>query len=284
MQVIGVTSLSGHLRTFNCIQSQVLPLSTRAPAWPSRQAHRMQHKRARTCQSTASDAAPSPPARAPSPPKQQMLIYVPPHPLIQHWLAIARNESTPPPIFRAAIAELGRLLIYEAGRDWLPTMQQQVYSPVGPADATFVDPTQPIKVVPILRAGLVLIENIATVLPAQVTYHVGLVRNEETLQATSYLNKLPKQFSPEDRILVADPMLATGGTVVSVVEDIISRGGDPSNMIVVCVVACPPALKQLSEKFVGLKVYTATIDAELNDKGYIVPGLGDAGDRAYGTL
>lgn len=76
----------------------------------------------------------------------RLQIYVPPHPLIQHWLAIARNESTPPPIFRAAIAELGRLLIYEAGRDWLPTMQQQVYSPVGPADATFVDPTQPIKV------------------------------------------------------------------------------------------------------------------------------------------
>lgn len=191
---------------------------------------------------------------------------------------------TPPPIFRAAIAELGRLLIYELGRDWLPTMQQQVMSPVGLADATFVDPMQPVKVVPILRAGLVMVEQISTVLPAQVTYHVGLVRNEETLQPTSYLNKLPKSFSPEDRILVVDPMLATGGTIVHVLNDIVSRGGNVNNMIVVCVVACPPALKQLSEKFVGLKVYAAQIDAELNDKGYINPGLGDAGDRAYGTL
>lgn len=199
-------------------------------------------------------------------------------------MAIARNDMTPPPIFRAALAELGRILVYEAGRDWLPTMQQQINSPVGVADATFVDPTQPVKVVPILRAGLVLVEQISTVLPSQVTYHVGLVRNEETLQATSYLNKLPSSFSPEDRILVADPMLATGGTVMNVLEDIVSRGGDQSNITVVCVVACPPALKKLSERFPGLRIFAACIDAELNDKGYIVPGLGDAGDRAYGTL
>ncbi|DBA87470.1 TPA: hypothetical protein ACH3X1_004509 [Trebouxia sp. C0004] len=252
MQASGVTQLPGRARIFSCLQAPLLPLSGRPPAWSfCRRPHQRQSQYSRVCQGTASASPPPPPGHGPTPPKQQMLIYVPPHPLIQHWLAIARNEATPPPIFRAAIAELGRLLVYELGRDWLPTMQQQVYSPVGLADATFVDPTQPIKVVPILRAGLVLVEQIATVLPAQVTYHVGFVRNEETLQATSYLNKLPKSFTAEDHILVADPMLATGGTMVSVLEDIVSRGGDPSNIIVVCVVAAPPALKKLSEKFVG---------------------------------
>lgn len=212
-----------------------------------------------------------------------MLVYVPPHPLIKHWLAIARNKYSPTPIFRAAIAELGRLLVYELARDWLPVVEGQVESPVGPADAQYVDPARPIKVVPILRAGLVIVEQISTVLPSQETYHVGYVRNEETLQASSYLNKLPKSFDKEDKILVADPMLATGGTVVNVLDDIIARGADASQIVVVCIVAAPPALKKLSEKYLGLKVYAAMIDSELNDKGYIVPGLGDAGDRAYGT-
>eukprot|EP00891_Asterochloris_glomerata_P007144 jgi/Astpho2/7144/Aster-01470 len=203
-----------------------------------------------------------------------MLVYVPPHPLVKHWLAVARNKMSPPPIFRAALAELGRILIYEAARDWLPTLDTEVESPVGPADATYVNPMKPVKLVPILRAGLVLLEQTSTLLPAQQTYHVGL--------ASAYLNKLPERFESDDKILISDPMLATGGTVLQVLEDIVARGGQPQNIIVISVVAAPPALQKLS-KFSGLKVYTAQIDAELNEKGYIVPGLGDAGDRVYGT-
>ncbi|KAI3434443.1 hypothetical protein D9Q98_002520 [Chlorella vulgaris] len=218
-----------------------------------------------------------------APPKQQMLIYVPPHPLVKHWLAVLRTKQTPSSIFRAAASELGRILIYEAAREWLPTVDGQVETPLGVADATFVDIAQPIKVVPILRAGLVLVEQTSMVLPASQTYHVGYVRNDETLEASCYLNKLPPSFTAEDRILVSDPMLATGGTLMQVLDDIVARGASPSMIRVISIVCAPPALKLLGEKFPGLTLFTAMIDPELNDQGFIVPGLGDAGDRVYNT-
>jgi uracil phosphoribosyltransferase len=217
-------------------------------------------------------------------PPKQMLIYVPPHPLVKHWLGVMRNKDTPAAIFRTAAAELGRILIYEAARDWLPTVAGQVQTPLGIADAEFVDPMQPVKVVPILRAGLILMEQAATLLPVTQTYHVGYVRNDQTLEATCYLNKLPPSFSPEDRILVSDPMLATGGTLDQVLADIIKRGGSQEMIRVVSVVCAPPALKMLGEKYPGLKIYTAMIDTELDARGYILPGLGDAGDRAFNTV
>jgi uracil phosphoribosyltransferase len=219
----------------------------------------------------------------PVPPLPQ--VYVPSHPLCKHWLAVARNAAAPPPVFRSALAELGRNLIYEAvAQDWLPTLDGQVETPCGTADCTFVDPNRPVKVVPILRAGLVLLEQAGTVLPQAETYHVGYARDEATLMATPYLNKLPASLSPDDRILVVDTMLATGGTVVQVMADLVARGADVGNVRLVCAVVAPPALKALGERFPRLKVYAGMIDAELDERGYIVPGLGDAGDRAFGTL
>mmetsp|Transcript_10533 Transcript_10533/g.29983 ORF Transcript_10533/g.29983 Transcript_10533/m.29983 type:complete len:273 (+) Transcript_10533:169-987(+) len=232
----------------------------------------------RSRRTVAASAAPS------SPPSSQMLIYVPPHPLIKHWLAVARNEMTPQPAFRSAIAELGSILIYECLRDWLPTVEGEIQSPCGIADAVLADPNTPIKVIPILRAGLVILENAATVLPHSQTYHLGMVRDEETLQPSTYLNKLPQSFSAEDKILIADPMLATGGTMLAAMNEVVSRGASPENIRIISIVAAPPALKVLSEKYQGAKVYTAMIDAEVNDKGFIIPGLGDAGDRAFGTV
>jgi len=105
-----------------------------------------------------------------------MLVYVPPHPLVKHWVAVARNKDTPSPIFRSALAELGRILVYEAARDWLPTVQGQVETPLALADVEVVDTSRPVKVVPILRAGLTLLEDVATVLPAQQTFHLGVAR------------------------------------------------------------------------------------------------------------
>ncbi|MEW5312054.1 MAG: hypothetical protein WDW38_003714 [Sanguina aurantia] len=154
---------------------------------------------------------------------------------------------------------------------------------MGLAEATVIDPYRPIKVVPILRAGLVLLEQAQTLMPFHETYHVGYVRDEVTLQARAYLNKLPARLSSDDLILVTDPMLATGGTMVQVLRDIVARGASSFNIRVVCIVAAPPALKTLSEQFPGLRIYTGIIDAELNENGYIIPGLGDAGDRAFGN-
>ncbi|KAK3253557.1 hypothetical protein CYMTET_37198 [Cymbomonas tetramitiformis] len=224
-------------------------------------------------------------AQAPDPNKSsQMLVIVPPHVLVKHNLAIARNKDTPSGAFRAAIGELGKILIYEAVRDWLPTVDLQIETPVGVADATVVDPTKPVALVPILRAGLVPLEQASSVIPVSITYHVGYVRDEETLEASLYLNKLPPSFTPEDQIIVSDPMLATGGTMIACLKDLVSRGASVQNIRVISIVAAPPALTKLGDEFPGLKVYTAMIDPELNDVGYIIPGLGDAGDRAFGTV
>mmetsp|Transcript_6702 Transcript_6702/g.24824 ORF Transcript_6702/g.24824 Transcript_6702/m.24824 type:complete len:293 (-) Transcript_6702:1386-2264(-) len=216
-------------------------------------------------------------------PSGQMLVYVPPHPLLNHWLAIARNKDSPSAMFHNAIAEIGKWLMYEAVRDWLPTVQFEVESPCGVANATVIDPSQPIKIIPILRAGLVLLEHVNTVIPTSQTYHLGFVRDEESLEASMYLNKLPEKFEEDDKILITDPMLATGGTIIQAIEECIKRGAKNSNIRIIAVVCAPPALKKLSEKYTGLRVYAAMIDEDLNDQGYIVPGLGDAGDRSYNT-
>ncbi|MBW4612391.1 MAG: uracil phosphoribosyltransferase [Desmonostoc vinosum HA7617-LM4] len=213
----------------------------------------------------------------------QLRVYVPPHPLIKHWLAVARDAATPSVLFRSAMTELGRWLTYEAARDWLPTLETTVESPLDFCPATLVDPQMPVAVVPILRAGLGLLEGAQTLLPLASIYHYGLVRDEETLQPQCYLNKLPEKFDSQTRVLITDPMLATGGSIMSAMAELTQRGVDPTLARIVCVVAAPPALQKLSAAYPGLIVYTAAIDEKVNDRGFIVPGLGDAGDRIFGT-
>ncbi|MDZ8028998.1 MAG: uracil phosphoribosyltransferase [Nostoc sp. SerVER01] len=213
----------------------------------------------------------------------QLRVYVPPHPLIQHWLAVARDAGTPSVLFRSAMTELGRWLTYEAARDWLPTQETAVQSPLETCPATVIDTQIPVAVVPILRAGLGLLEGAQTLLPLASIYHLGLARDEETLEPHCYLNKLPEKFDPQTRVLITDPMLATGGSIMTAMAELTQRGVDPTLTRIVCVVAAPPALQKLSASYPGLIIYTATIDEKLNSKGYIVPGLGDAGDRIFGT-
>ncbi|WP_414542785.1 uracil phosphoribosyltransferase [Nostoc sp. CCY0012] len=213
----------------------------------------------------------------------QLRVYVPPHPLIKHWLAVARDAATPSVLFRSAMTELGRWLTYEAAREWLPTLETMVQSPLDACPATLINPEVPMAVVPILRAGLGLLEGAQTLLPLASIYHLGLVRNEETLEPSCYLNKLPEKFDPQTRVLITDPMLATGGSIMTAMTELTQRGVDPALTRIVCVVAAPPALQKLSAAYPGLIVYTATIDEIVNEQGYIVPGLGDAGDRIFGT-
>ena len=213
----------------------------------------------------------------------QLRVYVPPHPLIKHWLGVARDASTPVPLFKSAMTELGRWLTYEAIRDWLPTEDIMVQTPLAPCSATMVNPDVPLVVVPILRAGLALLEGAQTLLPLAAVYHLGLVRNEETLEASCYLNKLPKQLNPQTRVLITDPMLATGGSIMMAMAELTKRGVDPALTRIISVVAAPPALQKLGSGYPSLTIYTAMIDEELNSQGYIVSGLGDAGDRSFGT-
>lgn len=213
----------------------------------------------------------------------QLRVYVPPHPLIKHWLGVARDAATPPPLFKSAMSELGRWLTYEAIRDWLPTEDIVVQTPLAPCSVTMVNPDVPLVVVPILRAGLALLEGAQTLLPLASIYHLGLVRNEETLEASCYLNKLPKEFNPKTRVLITDPMLATGGTIMLTMAELTERGVDPALTRIISVVAAPPALQKLGSTYPSLTIYTAMIDEAVNSMGYIVPGLGDAGDRSFGT-
>jgi uracil phosphoribosyltransferase len=213
----------------------------------------------------------------------QLRVYVPPHPLIQHWLAVARDQNTPSTLFRSAMTELGRWLTYEAIRDWLPTLDTEVQTPLAPSSATFINPEVPVAVVPILRAGLSMLDGAQALLPLASVYHVGLARNEETLEPSWYLNKLPERFDPNTRVLIPEPMLATGGTSITVMQELVSRGINPEWVRVISVVVAPTALQKLSAAYANLKIFTAAIDEQLNDRGFIVPGLGDAGDRTFGT-
>lgn len=213
----------------------------------------------------------------------QLRVYVPDHPLIKHWLAIARDANTPTPLFKTAMKELAKWLTYEASRYWLPTLEAAVQTPLAPAPVTLIHPQAQIVAIPILRAGLSLMEGAQEVITTTSVYHLGYKRNETTLAADCYLNNLPEKFDPETRLLLLDPMLATGGTMMAALTAVTQRGINPENIRVISIVAAPPALKQISEAFGGLQIYTAIIDQELNDQSYIVPGLGDAGDRAFGT-
>lgn len=213
----------------------------------------------------------------------QLRVYVPDHPLVKHWLGVARDAATPSVLFKTAMVELGRWLTYEATRYWLPTLDATVQTPLAEATATFINPEIPMAVVPILRAGLGLLEGAQTLLPLAATYHLGLVRDEVTLEPTCYLNKLPDVFPPQTHILVLDPMLATGGSIMAALAYLTERGADPALIRIIGVVAAPLALQELSATYPSLQVYVAMIDETLNEQGYIVPGLGDAGDRAFGT-
>jgi uracil phosphoribosyltransferase len=214
----------------------------------------------------------------------QLRVYVPPHPLIKHWLGMARNAETTPKVMRQTLAELGKWLAYEAIREWLPTIDIEIPTPIAATTATFVHPQTKLAIVPILRAGLTLVDGIQSVLPLEsAIYHLGLVRDEETLQPSCYLNKLPDRFDPTTRIIIAEPMLATGGTIIHAMTELVNRGIDPVNVRIISIIVAPPALQKLSELYPTLSVYAAMIDEHVNEAGFVVPGLGDVGDRAFGT-
>jgi len=213
----------------------------------------------------------------------RLLIHVPPHPLVRHWLTVARDAQTPMPLFRAAMAELGRWLTYEACRDWLPTLPVTVETPLAVTPGEILDSEVTIAIVPILRAGLAMLEGCQAVLSGAKVFHVGMARDEHTLVSTCYLNRLPERLDPQTRILIPEPMIATGGTLVTLLADLVARGIDPALVRIVTALAAPPGLQKIGAQFPQVQIYAAMIDEGLNDRGFIVPGLGDAGDRSFGT-
>jgi uracil phosphoribosyltransferase len=186
-------------------------------------------------------------------------------------------------LFRASLQELGKWLTYEAMREWMATQTVEIQTPLATTAGDILDPEIPIAIVPVLRAGLAMSEGCQTLLPQARVYHLGMVRDEVTLLPTCYLNRLPETISPQTRILIPEPMLATGGTLAYVLKELSERGADIGLVRVITALAAPPGLQKLGVSYPNLCIYAAMIDENLNDQGFIVPGLGDAGDRAFGT-
>jgi uracil phosphoribosyltransferase len=205
-------------------------------------------------------------------------VVVVDHPLVQHKLSLMRRKDTPTAEFRRLLREISALLGYEVTRD-LPLTQVPIETPLAPMDAPFIEGIKPV-IVSILRAGGGILEGMLDVLPAARVGHIGLYRDHETLEAIEYYFKMPDRV--EDRMVIAvDPMLATGHSAVAAVDRIKAR--NPKEIRFVCLLAAPEGIVELHRHHPDVAIWTAAIDSHLNEMGYIVPGLGDAGDRIFGT-
>jgi uracil phosphoribosyltransferase len=200
------------------------------------------------------------------------------HPLIQHKLSLMRDKTTPSAVFRQLLREISLLLGYEVLRD-LPVELRPIETPVGPTEAPFIKGKK-LVFVPILRAGVGLLDGLLDLVPSARVGHIGLYRNPETLQPVEYYCKLPEDIA-ERLVVLVDPMLATGNSVAAAVERLKARG--VKDIKLVCLLSAPEGIAALTASHPDVRIYTAAIDSHLNEHGYIVPGLGDAGDRMYGT-
>jgi uracil phosphoribosyltransferase len=200
------------------------------------------------------------------------------HPLVQHKLTLLRRKETNTSLFRMLLTEVSLLMGYEITRD-LPLSREQIETPLATMQAPVVDDRK-VVLISILRAGNGLLQGMLEILPSARVGHVGLYRDPKTLGAVEYYLKLPTQFSGCDAIVV-DPMLATGNSAVAAVERI--KQAKPRSIKFLCLLAAPEGIHHFHEQHPDVRLYTAAIDERLDDHGYIVPGLGDAGDRLYGT-
>ena len=205
-------------------------------------------------------------------------IFVMDHPLIQHKLTFLRDKNTGTKEFRALVSEIATLMCYEATRD-LPLENVEIDTPMCRA-TTKVIAGRKLAFVPILRAGLGMVDGMLQLVPSAKVGHIGLYRDHETHLPVEYYNKLPPDIEERD-VIVLDPMLATGGSAIDAIE--IVKRSRPKSIKFLCIIAAPEGLKALSEAHPDVHIYCASVDERLNEDCYILPGLGDAGDRIFGT-
>ncbi|GAB4086625.1 uracil phosphoribosyltransferase [Myceligenerans cantabricum] len=211
-----------------------------------------------------------------------MRLHVADHPLVDHKLTVLRDETTPSATFRLLVDELVTLLAYEATRG-IATEPKEITTPVTTMTGTTLASPAPL-VVPILRAGLGMLDGMTRLLPTAEVGFLGMMRDEETLQAVTYANRLPEDLTGR-HVFLLDPMLATGGTLVAAIDYVFARGA--REVTAVCLLAAPEGLRAVEEQVgdrVDTEIVVAAVDERLNEKAYIVPGLGDAGDRLYGVV
>lgn len=199
------------------------------------------------------------------------------HPLIEHKLTVMRDKNTGTKDFRDNLDEIGGLMVYEVTRD-LETKDVEIETPI----CTYTAQTlaKPIVVAPILRAGLGMVNGVLSLIPTAKVAHIGLSRNEETLEPETYFEKYPKNLA-EATVVIVDPMLATGGSSAAAIDMLKKHGA--KDIRLVCLVGAPEGVKVVEDRHPDVDIYLAALDERLNEFGYIVPGLGDAGDRIFGT-
>ena len=212
-----------------------------------------------------------------------MKVHVANHPLISHKLTVLRDETTNSPTFRQLTEELVMLLAYEATRE-IRTEAKKIKTPVSETVGEVLTKPRPV-VVPILRAGLGMLEGMTRLIPSAEVGFLGMIRDHETLQPTTYANRLPDDLTGR-QCYILDPMLATGGTLISAIQYLLAKGA--RDITAICLLAAPEGIaaveKELGGKNLPVTIVTGALDEKLNEKGYIVPGLGDAGDRLYGVV
>ncbi|MDM4762371.1 uracil phosphoribosyltransferase [Galbitalea sp. SE-J8] len=210
-----------------------------------------------------------------------MRLHVADHPLVTHKLSVLRDRATPSPTFRELARELVTLLAYEATRN-VRTVEVEVVTPVTTTTGLAIADPKPL-VVPILRAGLGMLDGFVALVPTAEVGFLGMARNEETLQPTTYAERLPDDLTGR-QCFVLDPMLATGGSLSAAIQFLVDRGA--SDVTAICLIAAPEGVAAVEKATAGLDVtvVVGALDEKLNEVGYIVPGLGDAGDRLYGTV
>lgn len=208
-----------------------------------------------------------------------MRLHIADHPLITHKLSVLRDKNTPSPVFRELVSELMTLLAYEATRD-IRVDKIKVQTPVAETDGVKLAHPRPI-IVPILRAGLGMLDGMMKLLPTAQVGFLGIKRNEETLEPVTYANRLPEDLTGRQVFLI-DPMLATGGTLIDSINYVFERGA--TDVTAICLIGSPEGVAAVEQHVHGkeVKLVLGALDEKLNEKGYIVPGLGDAGDRLYG--
>lgn len=205
-------------------------------------------------------------------------VVVMTHPLIQHKIGVIRRVETGSRDFRAMISEMASLITYEATKD-LKLMDVEIETPICKTTVKELAGKK-MAVIPILRAGLGMVEGMLAMIPSAKVGHIGLYRNEETLEPVEYYCKVPADCSERD-VFVVDPMLATGGSSVAAIQMLKDRG--VKNIRFMCIIAAPEGIKRMQEAHPDVDIYVGALDDHLNEQGYIVPGLGDAGDRIFGT-
>lgn len=204
-------------------------------------------------------------------------LFISEHPLIKNKMSILRNKETGTKEFKELIGEITMLLTYEATRD-LPLEEIDVETPVATAHCEKL--AKDVVIVPILRAGIGMVDGMTSLIPTAKVGHIGLYRDPETLKPVEYYSKVPSNIA-ESEVFLVDPMLATGGSAEAALQFLKEKGAKKITMI--CIVAAPEGVQALQKNYEDVDIYTAVFDSRLNDHGYIVPGLGDAGDRIFGT-